>query len=126
MSESLLSELVALPDDGKAGRPATGNLQVPLARSAVHSNQLEQLLVDRLSEWRAADGPIVEYLLGCYGRLEAAVRTGGGHRVAQEVKYLLLSYTGLLLTMPAMFPQPPQYSATRTGLGRADDATRPS
>lgn len=68
-----------------------------------HSNDLEQLLVDRLGEWRSSDGFIVDFLVDCYRRVEGS---GRRDRLATELKYLLVSYLGLVLTMPAMFQQP--------------------
>ncbi|PJF16742.1 hypothetical protein PSACC_03438 [Paramicrosporidium saccamoebae] len=59
--------------------------------------------MDKLSSWTPKEGLVVEYLIGCFNRIE---RSGQNDRLATELKYLLVSYMGLVSTMPTMFSQP--------------------
>lgn len=70
-----------------------------------HSNKLEQILVDKLSQNNGAE-PTVRFLLCAYRLLGSR---GNDDKIAHELRYLLLSYVGMVLSMPNMFPQPKKF-----------------
>lgn len=61
-----------------------------------------------MSSRRPAEGYVLEYLVGCYQRLE---KSGCHDRIALELRHLVVSYVGLTLLLPSMVPQPPRCDA---------------
>jgi hypothetical protein len=70
---------------------------------------LEQVLVDKLSQWKIEDGLIIKFLITAHNQVIAAAGFDGKSKIKEELCYLLVSYIGLVLTMPSMFPQPELY-----------------
>ena len=66
-----------------------------------HPNELEQVLVGRLSQWTVKDSPLLFYLFKCFERLSSMPTSP----LAQECRYFVLSYAGLVLMMPEMFQE---------------------
>lgn len=75
-----------------------------------HSNDLEQLLVDHLATRKRSDGLLLDYFIACYQRLETSNGGKVGVRLADELRYIIVSYVGLTLLFPALFPQPPRFA----------------
>lgn len=87
---------------------------VPLEQLRLDKENLERVLMSRLMDVPVADKWPLHYLLACYGRASDEFRASATIKDAATVqqvqnsllysKQLIVSYSGLLLTMD-MFPQ---------------------
>ena len=69
-----------------------------------HPNELEQVLVNRLSTWNSKDGAIFQFLASIKNRL--AKQSTLSPKLTEECNYFVSSYAGIILVMPSMFEQP--------------------
>lgn len=87
---------------------------------------LDRVLIERLSNPSPGCDPAVLYLVGCYRRANEEARKVQGmkdKRIASEIqdavnqiKELAVSYVGILIEQPDMFPPPPGTNPVETSL----------
>lgn len=78
-----------------------------------HPNELEQVMVNRLSSWTPKEAPLLTYLMKCYERL---AKSNLDASLAAECKYFVISYAGLVLLIPSMFQEDEALEKAGVGL----------